>query len=348
MTRTPLTRAEKVDAATPESLNRVVDFLRAAVVTVVVFGHWTIIAVVPEGGNLPHGVLDGAAWTHPLTWVREDVGYAQWLRTRLRRLGIPLIPLLLAGLVISIAVVPAGAENATVQLASQMALILTQFLAAYLMVILVEPPCLVLWERLGWWSITVGIALAGAVDALILVTDQPLLGYPNYLLVWAAFHRVGYVWLDGRLTGAGRRLLLAEIGLVGMTGLSFVTVLVNQRIMTWFPWHLTVMVGVAHQLLALDARVLLPEPLSEAWWATRPLWATALPALTGVVLLVMGRFGESRTDERTAPVVWKPLAAGVTVIAGLAVMANASVVSESGMTWWCRWCRWSGWEGSGS
>lgn len=412
MTTTGMSRAEKVDAATPESRNRVVDFLRAAAITVVVLGHWTIIAVDADGGILPHGVLDGAAWTHPLTWVfqvmpifflvggysnalswrsarRKDVGYAQWLRTRLRRLGIPLIPLLLAWLVIGVVAVAAGAPNATVQLASQMALIPTWFLAAYLMVILVAPPCLVLWERFGWWSIIGGIALAGAVDALSIAADQPLLGYPNYLLVWAAFHQVGYAWLDGRLAGSGRRLLLAAIGLVGLLllvlvgpypvsmvtsaadeisnssptritmaflgmlqaglvlllekpltallrrpGLWFVTVLVNQRIMTWFLWHLTVMVGLAHLLLALDARALLPEPLSGAWWATRPLWALALLALTGVVVLVMGRFEEPQADDRPAPALWKPILAAVTVIAGLAVMANVGVVSESGVTWW--------------
>src|SRR5699024_4818660 len=241
--------------------------------------------------------------------------YGQWLRTRLRRLGIPLIPLLLAWLVIGAVAVAAGAPHATVQLASQMALIPTWFLAAYLMVILVAPPCLVLWERFSWFSILGGVALAGAVDALSLVTDQPLLGYPNYLLEWAAFHQFGYAWLDGRLSGVGRRLLLAAIGLVGLLllvlvgaypvslitsaayeishpnpnritmallgmlqaglvlslekpltallrrpGLWFVTVLVNQRIMTWFLWHLAVMVGLAHLLLALDARALLPEP----------------------------------------------------------------------------------------
>ena len=407
-----MSRAERVDAATPESRNRVVDFLRAAAITVVVLGHWTIIAVDADGGILPHGVLDGAAWTHPLTWVfqvmpifflvggysnalswrsarRKDVGYAQWLRTRLRRLGIPLIPLLLAWLVIGVVAVAAGAPHATVQLASQMALIPTWFLAAYLMVILVAPPCLVLWERLGWWSIIGGIALAGAVDGLSIVADQPLLGYPNYLLVWAAFHQVGYAWLDGRLAGSGRRLLLAAIGLAGLLmlvlvgpypvsmvtsaadeisnssptritmaflgmlqaglvlllekpltallrkpGLWFVTVLVNQRIMTWFLWHLTVMVGLAHLLLALDARALLPEPLSGAWWATRPLWALVLLALTGVVVLVMGRFETPRADDRPAPPLWKPIFAAVTVIAGLAVMANVGVVGESGVTWW--------------
>ena len=120
MTTTRQSRAEKVDAATPASRNRVVDFLRAAAITVVVLGHWTIIAVDPDGGILPHGVLDGATWTHPLTWLfqvmpifflvggysnglswrsarRKEIGYAEWLRTRLRRLGIPLIPLLQIG-----------------------------------------------------------------------------------------------------------------------------------------------------------------------------------------------------------------------------------------------------------
>ena len=412
MTSTRQSRAEKVDAATPASRNRVVDFLRAAAITVVVLGHWTIIAVDPDGGILPHGVLDGARWTHPLTWLfqvmpifflvggysnglswrsarRKEIGYAEWLRTRLRRLGIPLIPLLLAWLVIGVVAVLAGASTATVQLASQMALIPTWFLAAYLMVILVAPPCLVLWERFGWFSILGGVALAGAVDALSLVTDQPLLGYPNYLLVWAAFHQVGYAWLDGRLSGAGRRLLLAAIGLVGLLllvlvgpypvsmitsaaddisnssptritmaflgmlqaglvlslerpltallrrpGLWFLTVLVNQRIMTWFLWHLTVMVGLAHLLLALDARAVLPEPLTGLWWATRPVWALVLLALTGLVVLVMGRFEDPRADDRPAPAAWKSVLAAVTVIAGLAVMASVGVVGESGVTWW--------------
>ena len=412
MTSTRLSRAARVDAATPASRNRVVDFLRAAAITVVVIGHWTIIAVDADGGIQPHGVLDGARWTHPLTWLfqvmpifflvggysnalswrsarRKDLSYGQWLRTRLRRLGIPLIPLLLAWLVIGVVAVVAGAPHVTVQLASQMALIPTWFLAAYLMVILVAPPCLVLWERFGWFSILGGVALAGAVDALSLVTDQPLLGYPNYLLVWAAFHQVGYAWLDGRLSGAGRRLLLAAIGLVGLLllvlvgpypvsmitsaaddisnssptritmaflgmlqaglvlslerpltallrrpGLWFLTVLVNQRIMTWFLWHLTVMVGLAHLLLALDARAVLPEPLTGLWWATRPVWALVLLALTGLVVLVMGRFETPRADERPAPATWKPVLAAVTVIAGLAVMASVGVVGESGVTWW--------------
>ncbi|WP_233190957.1 acyltransferase family protein [Brachybacterium sp. UMB0905] len=407
-----MTRAQRIDAQTPASRNRVVDFLRAAAITVVVLGHWTIIAVDPTGGIQPHGVLDEARWTHPLTWVfqvmpifflvggysnalswrsarRKGVGYAQWLRTRLRRLGIPLIPLLLAWLVIAVVAVLAGADPATVGFASQMALIPTWFLAAYLMVILAAPPCLVLWERYGWWSIVGGVALAGAVDALSISLDQPLLGYPNYLLVWAAFHQVGYAWLDGRLAGIGRRMLLAAIGAIGLLALVafgpypvsmissaadaisnssptrvtmaflgmlqaglvlslekpleallarprvwMVTVMVNLRIMTWFLWHLTVMVGLAYLLLGLGATALLPEPLSGLWWATRPLWALVLLALTGLMVLVMGRFETPRPDDRPAPPVWKPLGAALAIIAGLAVMANVGVAGEGGVTWW--------------
>lgn len=412
MTTPRPSRAEQVDAATPASRNRVVDLLRAAAITVVVLGHWTIIAVDADGGILPHGVLDIATWTHPLTWVfqvmpifflvggysnalswrsarRKGVGYGQWLRTRLRRLGIPLIPLLLAWQVIGTVAVAAGAPYAGVQLASQMALIPTWFLAAYLMVILVAPPCLLLWERWGWWSIVGGIALAGAVDAISIAADRPLLGFPNYLLVWAAFHQFGYAWLDGRLDGLRRRLLLAAIGLAGLLllvlagpypvsmitsaaddlsnssptrvtmaflgmlqaglvlslekpleallrrpRLWFVTVLVNRRIMTWFLWHLTAMVALAHLLLALDARVLLPDPSSGAWWATRPLWAAALLALTGLVVLVMGRFEDPREDPRPAPAPWRPVLAAVTVVAGLGVVASVGVVGEGGVTAW--------------
>ncbi|MBM7500344.1 fucose 4-O-acetylase-like acetyltransferase [Brachybacterium muris] len=334
MSTRALSRAEQVDAATPATRNRVVDFLRAAAITVVVLGHWTIMAVHPDGGLQPHGVLDAARWTHPLTWVfqvmpifflvggysnalswrsarRRGEGYASWLRTRLRRLGIPLLPLLLTWLVICVVALAAGAPADTMRLASQMALIPTWFLASYLLVIVIAPPCLVLWERFGWYSIIGGIVIAGLVDALSIATQQPLLGYPNYVLVWASFHQFGYAWLDGKLAGAGRRLALAAVGAVGLlllvgpgpypvsmitagsdaisnsnptrvtmaflgmmqAGLVLlaerpltallrrpriwlVTVMVNRRIMTWFLWHLTAMVGLAHLLLALDAKSL--------------------------------------------------------------------------------------------
>lgn len=407
----PLTRAEKVDAATPDSRNRVVDLLRAAAIAVVVLGHWTIMAVSPTAGIEPHGVLAAAPWTHPLTWVfqvmpifflvggysnalswrsarRQGTTYAAWLRARLRRLGTPLIPLLLAWMAISAIALGLGAPVDAVRLASQMALIPTWFLAAYLMVIAVAPVCLVLWERFGWASVVAGIALAGVVDAISIAAGQPLLGYPNYLLVWAAFHQVGYAWLDGRLAGIGRRLALVAVGALGLALLVvlgpypvsmitagtetisnssptrvtmaflgllqagivlllegpltalmrrprawLVTVMVNQRIMTWFLWHLTALVGVAHLLLILDARALLPEPLTGIWWVTRPLWCLALLAVTSVAVLVLGRLESSAPEERPAPPLWRPLLATALVVGGLAVLAGSGMVGGGVLGW---------------
>ncbi|WP_413333972.1 acyltransferase family protein [Brevibacterium sp. GP-SGM9] len=406
-----LAQARKVDEATPESRSREVDFLRAAAITVVVLGHWTIIAVSAAGGIEPHGLLDEARWTHPLTWVfqvmpifflvggysnalswrsarRKQLGYAQWLRTRLRRLGLPLIPLLLTWLVTCVIALAAGAAPSAVQLATQMALVPTWFLAAYLLVVIVAPGCLVLWEKWGWWSIVVGIGVAGAIDALSILTESPLLGYPNYLLVWASFHQFGYAWLDGRLTSLRRCLLLFAIGALGLgllvgfgpypvsmitagtdaisnssptrvtmaflgmaqagivlmlqrplarllrwPALWLLTVMVNQRIMTWFLWHLTALTLLAHVLIGLGADALLPTPLSGVWWLTRPLWALVLLAITGVLVLIFGRFESPAADDRAAPPVWMPIAASATICAGLAVMADVGMVGANGVTW---------------
>jgi hypothetical protein len=76
--------------ATPDSRNRVVDFLRALAILVVAFGHWTAAAVVVRDGTLvPNQILNIASWTHPLTWVIQVMpvfflvgGYANALSWR--------------------------------------------------------------------------------------------------------------------------------------------------------------------------------------------------------------------------------------------------------------------------
>lgn len=405
------TLAEKVDAQTPATRNRVVDLLRAAAITVVVLGHWTLMVVTPEGLD-PHGILNSAAWSHGLTWAfqvmpiffvvggyanglswrsarRREQTYAGWLRARLRRLGTPLAPLLLAWVLIALVATALGADGETVRLASGMALIPTWFLAAYLLVILTAPAALVAWERWGWWSVVALVALAAAVDAVSIAAGNPLLAYPNYLLVWAAVHQLGFAWLDVRLAGAVRRLALAGVGAVGLALLvglgpypvSMLTVagdaisnsnptrvtmaflgmlqgglvllaepalarwlarprvwlgvvLVNRRIMTIFLWHLTMFVGVAHLVIALDVEPALPEPLSAAWWATKPLWWLVLAALTAIPVAVLGRIEEPRPDPRPAPPLWRPLAAAIVVIGCLAVVANVGVQAAGGGWAW--------------
>lgn len=407
-----LSRAQRVHESTPPERNRSVDLLRALAITVVVIGHWTIIAVTAENGLEPHGVINKAAWTHGLTWIfqvmpvfflvggysnalswrsirRKGHTYAGWLRARLRRLGIPLIPLLIVWTAVCGIALAAGADPETVRLASKMALIPTWFLASYLVVIAAAPMYFVLWEKFGWWSIIGGMALACAVDAVSITAGSPLLGYPNYLIVWGTFQQLGFAWAEGRLERPIQRIALIVVGAVGLLllvgpgpypvsmltvegeaisnsyptrvtmgflgliqtaivllaekplarlmqrpRLWFAAVLINMRIMSWFLWHLTAMVGVGTLLVALNARTFLPEPLTGTWWATRPLWWLALLAVTAVFVAIFGRFESVPADSRPAPPLWRPAIAAVLVIAGLAVMANDGMVKGDSLAWY--------------
>ena len=399
--------------ATPDSRNRVVDFLRALAILVVAFGHWTAAAVVVRDGTLvPNQILNIASWTHPLTWViqvmpvfflvggyanalswrsaqRRGEGYAAWLRSRLRRLGTPVIPLLLVWLAIASIAYAAGVPGGTLRTASQVALVPTWFLAAYVMVVALAPPALKLWERLGWWAVAGLLALGGLVDLASIRSGSDLAGFPNYVIVFGAVHMIGFAWLDGRLPGIRNRLSLAAIGAVGtvllvwlgpypvsMVGLdnatlnnSFptrvtigflgllqgglllaleptfqrwlqrpkpwrFTILVNARIMTLYLWHLTAMVAVIGISLALKGFGLHSEPLSGAWWATRPVWWAVLAVVTVGFIAIFGRFENPAKDLRPSPPTWLSIVACVAMCAGLAVMAMFGIVDKGGVNWW--------------
>src|SRR5690606_35104234 len=101
---------------TPADRNRSVDALRAFSILVVVFGHWSMAAVEVQDGELVTGhLLEMATWTHPVTWLlqvmpiffvvggyangvswrssrRKGETYGGWLRSRIRRLIIPVLP----------------------------------------------------------------------------------------------------------------------------------------------------------------------------------------------------------------------------------------------------------------
>lgn len=226
--------------ATPDTRNRVVDFLRALAITVVVLGHWLMAAVlIRDGEVVPNTLLDLAQWTHPLTWVfqvmpifflvggyanalswrsaqRRGQPYAAWLRARLQRLGGPVVPLLVTWLALAGTAYGLGVPGSTLRLASQVALVPTWFLAAYILVVAVAPLTLSLWDRFGWWTVAGGLLLSFAIDAVSIGSGEILVGFANYLVAWATVHQLGYAWLDGALASRTRRLALAAAGLVGL------------------------------------------------------------------------------------------------------------------------------------
>lgn len=222
---------------TPAERNRVVDLLRATAILVVVLGHWLMAAVyVDDDGGLHRGdLLDLAGWTHPLTWVlqvmpvfflvggysnalswrsarRRSEGYGAWLRSRLRRLVLPVLPLMVFWAVVAPSAHAAGVDADLLRIASRASLVPTWFMAAYVVVVAVAPLTLLAWERLGWWSIGTGLALGGIVDVISVGQDLVAVGFLNYLVVWSTVHMLGYAWLDGELASGTRRVALVVVG----------------------------------------------------------------------------------------------------------------------------------------
>ena len=352
-------------AATPASRNRYVDFLRALAILVVACGHWLLAAVVVRDGQLiPNALLNIASWTHPLTWVFQVMpifffvggyanalswrsarakggSYAGWLRARILRLGTPVVPLLLVWLVICTAAYLGGVPATTLRTASQVALVPTWFLAAYVLVVATTPWALTLWERFGWWAIAAGLALGALIDAISLGAGPFgegvfAIGFLNYLVVWGVVHQLGFAWRDGRLDGAVRRAALAAIGFgvlgilvwllpypVSMIGVD--TIAVNNS----YPTRVT----LGFLGLGQAGILLLLEPWAQSWlqrerpWKatilvnarimTLYLWhLTAMVLVIGLLLLLggLGLHAEPLTGTWWAlRPLWYALLIGVTV-----------------------------------
>ncbi len=395
---------------TPTDRNRVVDALRAGSILVVVFGHWLMAAITVENGSLvPNHLLVLAEWTHPLTWVlqvmpifffvggyanalswrsarRRGEGYASWLRSRLRRLAIPVIPVLLFWTTFGWLALKLGLAWETLQLASQVALVPTWFLAAYVVIVTIAPPLLALWDRIGIWSIVAGLALAGLCDLLSIAGGVIPLGFLNYVFVWGTVHQLGYAWLDGKLDGMPKRIGLMVVGFlttlilvwagpypVAMVGLDTAEVTnsypprvtlaflglfqvglvliiegplrrwlnrprawrfvvgVNLQIMTLYLWHLTAMVLVIGVSLLLGGFGLGMEPLSAAWWLTRPIWFAVLGLVTVGLIAIFGRFERPAPDPRPAPPAWRPVLAVLSICAGLGLLAAIGIADDDGL-----------------
>ena len=113
------------------------------------------------------------------------------------------------------------------------------------------------------------------------------------------------------------------------------TILVNARIMTLYLWHLTAMVAVIGISLALKGFGLHSEPLSGAWWATRPVWWAVLAVVTVGFIAIFGRFENPPRDQGAASLpAWRPVAATILGCGGLGFMAAHGIVGPDGVHWW--------------
>jgi hypothetical protein len=182
------------------------------------------------------------SWTHYLTWIlqvmpifflvggyanaagwrsarRNSVPYAAWLRARLRRLILPVLPLLAVWIAGAAAFLNFNGDPFLLRIGSQAALVPVWFLATYVVIVSLTPITLGIWERWGWLSFAGLSGVAVLVDLISIGTGIGWFGYLNYVFVWGAVHQIGYAWADRRVGRVPHRLGAAAAGLATLAAL---------------------------------------------------------------------------------------------------------------------------------
>jgi fucose 4-O-acetylase-like acetyltransferase len=346
-------RAAAVAAATPDTRNRYVDFLRALSICAVVIGHWLIAAPYVTGGELTlSNMLEHQEWTRLLTWIfqvmpvffivggysngvswnaarRDGRPYSEWLRGRLQRLVGPVLPLLALWVILGVIAGQLGLSPEMVAAGSQMALIPIWFLAVYIGVVVLVPLTYAAWERYKLTSVAV-LALAVVIDDVVFfAADLRAVGWLNYAFIWVAAHQLGYAWRDGYVAGLDLGLAWAVLGgllLVGIVTLgpypvSMVSV-PGEEVSNTLPPKLPMLALAVVQiglLLSIEA------PMRR--WLERAVPWTATVLVNGMIMTVF---------------LWH-LTASTLIIAGAIWLGEVGLTVEPGSgAWWAARPLWLG------
>jgi fucose 4-O-acetylase-like acetyltransferase len=305
-----ITKARTLAEATPDSRNRYVDFLRAFSILVVVFGHWLMAGPEMVDGELRIGhLIAEARWAQWATWLlqvmpifffvggfsnagswrsaqRQGTTYATWLRDRLRRLILPVLPVLAVWTGIAAVALQTQIDRNLLTVGSQAALVPVWFLATYVLIVAFVPLSLRLWDRFGWGAFASAAALAALIDFANLGMAVPRVMWLNYIFVWNAVHFLGYAWVDGRISSIRHSVKIAAGGLVSLATL-----------VALFPYPLAMVgldnAGVTNSnppkitLIALGAfqfgLAMTLAPAARRWLADLKPW-TAVVAVNGSIM----------------------------------------------------------------
>jgi surface polysaccharide O-acyltransferase-like enzyme len=305
-------RAEQLAIQTPDSRNRYVDFLRALSILAVISGHWLMAAPhVIEGGLAFANMLDVEPWTRWLTWgfqvmpifflvggyangvswdaaIRDGSGYNKWFVSRLARLIIPVLPLVLVWIAICGLGNAVGVQSDLLKIVSQGALVPIWFLSVYILVVLLVPISMKAWKRYRMASFWFLVLLAVVDDVLFFAFGLKVVGWFNYAFVWLAVHQLGYAWRDGYLGGMRSAVIWMMTGallLVGMViwgpyPISMVSVPGDEVSNTLPPKFAMLALGM------LQIGVLLGFERPVQHWLTRLRLWTATIVINGMIMTI--------------------------------------------------------------
>jgi hypothetical protein len=253
-------RLDELARATPASRDRSIDFLRAASIVAVVFGHWFIGIIHWRGGLIwTTSAVGVTSYLWLATWVFQVMpvfffvggfsnlvsfessrargrGTGEWIRGRLERLLKPSLVFLGVWLGVQIALhvldigAPAGPTlwGTTTLLRGMKPPGATVpfgplwFLGVYIVVVVIAPLTIALDRRFGAW-VPVAMAVgAVAADAIGFGLGHPRVRWFNVGFVLLLFHQLGHLCGDGRLDRAPRWTFWAMIA-AGLGGLVVLT-----------------------------------------------------------------------------------------------------------------------------
>lgn len=327
----------QLSAATPADRDRWVDALRAGSLLVVVLGHWLMVMLTPDGQIT--NALTVVPSLQPLTWVLQVmplfflVGgvahsyaldsldrrlppgmpgrYAAFFGARAVRLLRPSLAFLAvwvaAGVVAHLSGLTSrpGSEGQLARDALVGVPQLLWFVGIYLGVCAFAPLMRVVHHRWGPYAAGLLLVTAVLVD-VVRFNAVPFLGNLNFLVVWLAFHQLGFLWRDRWLTARVGWLMVvggyAGMGValwVGPYPMSMVG-LPGEAISNMAPPTVALLAqGVGICGLAVVARALMARVLARprAWRAVVVAGPFAMTAflwhLTGlmVVLLALRALG---------------------------------------------------------
>jgi hypothetical protein len=307
------TRTKALAENTPATRNRYVDFLRATSIFAVVVGHWILTAPYYIGDWLtPTDLLSqdrGAYW---ISWVFQVMpvffivgGYANavswrsaqergesyniWLTARLKRLILPVLPVIVLWNIIGLIAYATGAYADTVNIVSRFALLPAWFLIIYLFGIILVPWAHRAWKKFGFLSLWALIFSAAIVDYFAFVKGREALGWMNFFFVWLAIHQFGFAWQAGKLSGARRTIPWALGGgivivLLMRSGAYPLMMVPVQGIdaSNVFPPNLLLLAFALFQ----GGLMLLFEPLVQRWLKKTNFWAAVI-LINGTIMSLL-------------------------------------------------------------
>ena len=203
--------------------NRYVDLLRVLAIGGVVYGHWLLVSITYERGQLSGAdAISYVSWAPWVTWAFQVMpvfflvgGYVnarswashqargetwtEWVRDRALRLLWPTAVFVAAGVLAASAARLAGVPGAEVGEAGWLVALQLWFLPVYLLLAALTPALLAAHRRWGLRVPVVMAAAAALVSVGVTGAHMHVIGYANYLFVWGSAHQWGFAWQDGTL-----------------------------------------------------------------------------------------------------------------------------------------------------